>query len=83
MLPKLRAIIKYFAEFFGSWNFQSKMAFITCIGLIIAVLLLNALNVNEIIGAGSIFGAFIAAVVISCKISIQDHREPQPQPQNQ
>lgn len=72
---KIKAIIKYFADFFDSWDSQSKIAMLTFLGIGIGIILLVPFQINPYVLVGSVVGVLIFSVWKSNKISIEGHQE--------
>jgi hypothetical protein len=76
---KIKAFIKYFADFFDLWDYQSKIAMITVMGLTIALFCLIPFRINVFVLFGSTIGVWISAIVFSNKISKEGHQEQEQQ----
>jgi len=62
---KINAFINYFADFFDSWDYQSKITMVTFCGLIIALICLSPFPINEY----ALFGSTIGVLIFGFKIS--------------
>lgn len=76
---RINAIIKYFADFFDSWDYQSKIAMTTFVGIIIALFCLIPFHINGYVLFGSIFGVLIFGLIVSNRTATKGHQEQQPQ----